>query len=266
MRTQVIASAAGRDFIESDLAAHSLCKHRGIVTPDYKVTHWAQAYERLTWPLARHLPGDIEGPPRDELVKAIDLEIDIIQTPGHTPDELAWADVAERTIYVGDTFYQLGGGATPIIFPPQGNMFEWLYSLRKIGDYVLYGLGTEPQEMSTTSDDWTLVSSPVRLSAAHETVNVPAHHTLAQLMQFCAGVCDGTRPALYSDWRYGEVYTYWCSTFDKRGPQYGFALWCPRRLVEDVQRWLPSLMQSTFEDSYIQRLKRASMSDEHSSG
>lgn len=209
----------------------------GVPAPVYKVTHWAQSYERLTWPLAKHLPGDLERGEQACSAKAINLEIDIIHTPGHTPDELAWADLAERTVYVGDSFYHLGDDAMPIIFPPQGNLIDWEYSMHRLADYIFFHLGAEPDSSSSSSDtnDWTLVSKPVKISAAHQTVNQPAFSTWMTLITFFEDVVAGKSPALYSDVSYGEVYTYWISEAGGRKPQEMMALWCPQRLMDDLR-------------------------------
>ena len=55
-----------------------------------------------------------------------DIGITILQTPGHTPDELAWYDHEEMHLSVGDSFYQEGDDGMPIIFVGTGNMIEWV--------------------------------------------------------------------------------------------------------------------------------------------
>ena len=91
-----------------------------IPVPYYVVTCWAQAFERLKWPIWH------EDEPRPFQT---DLGISIIHTPGHTPDELAWYDHDETHLSCGDSFYEEGEDGMPIIFPGEGNLVEWVFSM-----------------------------------------------------------------------------------------------------------------------------------------
>ncbi|EMC99817.1 hypothetical protein BAUCODRAFT_30232 [Baudoinia panamericana UAMH 10762] len=122
----IVASAAGRDFIESDLDTHGLFKYIGKPAPKYTVTKWAQAFERLTYPF--HATPDHDG--------EVDLGITVLHTPGHTPDELAWYDHDEMHLYVGDSFYREGEDGMPIVFPKEGSMIEWVFSMQKLAVFV----------------------------------------------------------------------------------------------------------------------------------
>lgn len=84
-------------------------------TPQYAVTNWAQDGESL-----KHHPSD--G------AEAQDLGLVIYHTPGHTPDELALWDPAERTIFVGDSLYEWA----PIIFPLEGDLQSYTATLFKL--------------------------------------------------------------------------------------------------------------------------------------
>lgn len=86
--------------------------------PWYQVTYWAESFEDLKWPLWHK-----EDEPRPYQT---DLDMSIIHTPGHTPDELAWYDSAEMHLSVGDSFYEEGEESMPIIFPGEGNLIEWV--------------------------------------------------------------------------------------------------------------------------------------------
>ena len=114
--TEIVASAAGRDFIESDLGTHGLFNSIGRPTPYYQVTKWAQAFERLRYPFP-HKRSALGLSIGDQAKTTTDLGITIIQTVGHTPDELAWYDHEEMHLYVGDSFYREGDENMPIIFP-----------------------------------------------------------------------------------------------------------------------------------------------------
>jgi glyoxylase-like metal-dependent hydrolase (beta-lactamase superfamily II) len=84
----------------------------------------------LSWPL-------LKTPiPENSAKKPVDLGITILHTPGHTPDELAWYDHDEMFLYVGDSFYERGGEGMDIIFPAEGNLVEWWFSMMKLKEFV----------------------------------------------------------------------------------------------------------------------------------
>lgn len=203
-----------------------------IPVPYYKVTHWAQSSERLTWPLTKGLPGDNALTQQDSA--PVELGITILHTPGHTPDELAWCDHAENTMYVGDSFYQLGGLAQPIIFPPQGDLLDWWYSLNKIIRFVLFPLFNTSTDVE---NDWVMVPTHPKISAAHQTVNEDANEFLFRLNTFMIEVMSERRPVLHASERYGELFVYFMSEVTKGDVQKAFSLWCPARLILDAKRY-----------------------------
>lgn len=115
--TEIIASAAGRHFVESDLETHGEFKWLDIPAPYYQVTLWAESFERLKWPV-----WDGDGPRPFQT----DIGISILHTPGHTPDELAWYDHDEMHLSCGDSFYEEGQDGMPIIFTSYSNLIEWV--------------------------------------------------------------------------------------------------------------------------------------------
>jgi len=66
------------------------------------------------------------------LVDRMDTGLQILHTPGHTPDELALWDEGEKMLYVGDTVYEW----EPIIFPLQGDIGVWLDSMKFLSNFV----------------------------------------------------------------------------------------------------------------------------------
>lgn len=224
--TEIVASAAGRDFIESDLAGHGVFRYIGRPTPYYQVTKWAQAFERLQWPF-----------PHKEsatgLSKPTDLGITVLQTVGHTPDELAWYDHEEMHLYVGDSFYREGEDGMPIIFPREGNMIEWIFAMQKLAVFVR----TENARAASAADDedadgWVQVPRRVLLSCAHQTTSVDGAEILAELETFSFRVVNGQVPVVTSsEWR-GEVYDTWREEGKGRTPM---SIKAPRRLMEEVR-------------------------------
>ncbi|KAK0281318.1 hypothetical protein LTR91_011635 [Friedmanniomyces endolithicus] len=339
--TEIIASAAGRDFIESDLEDHGEFEDIGRPTPFYQVTKWAQAFERLQYPFehdwdarGRNLPcADAmpniflgmamstqgsppvsvlptrlrqaamqQSPPSSNLsqkrlgtqlqrhqppatlhtatildnfdfdaflnetapsyyppappksAKKIDLGITIIQTPGHTPDELAWYDHDEMHLYVGDSFYREGDeDEMPIIFPRYGNLIEWVFAMQKLAVFVRsenaraaaivddgHAEGKDETESSgDEEDDWVHVPASstqrVEISCAHQTYSVDGAEILAELESFSFRVFKGDVPVVETKKGHGgETYDLWREKGEKRTPM---SIFCPRRLMEDARRF-----------------------------
>ncbi|KAK0255497.1 hypothetical protein LTS09_009519 [Friedmanniomyces endolithicus] len=339
--TEIVASAAGRDFIESDLEDHGEFGNIGRPTPFYQVTKWAQAFERLQYPfehdwdvrgrnlpcadampntfpgmamstqgsppvsalptrlrqaatqqsppssnpsqkrlgtqLQRHQPLDAlhaatlldnfdfdaflnnttpsyPPPLPAQIVKKTDLGITIIQTPGHTPDELAWYDHDEMHLYVGDSFYREGDeDEMPIIFPRYGNLIEWVFAMQKLAVFVRtenaraaaivddgHAEGKDETESSgDEEDDWVHVPASstrrVKISCAHQTYSVDGAEILAELESFSFRVFKGDVPVVETKkWHDGEIYDLWREKGEKRTPM---SIFCARRLMEDARRF-----------------------------
>ncbi|KAK3071375.1 hypothetical protein LTR53_008727 [Teratosphaeriaceae sp. CCFEE 6253] len=360
--TEIVASAAGRDFIESDLNSHGLFKYRDRPAPYYQVTKWAQAFERLQYPFKHdwdssreprrlpHLGGapmsrrvrntrplplgiapqrlreavvrDAYASPANELrmmwpaglgldplpasrsVEAdedvtsaayadqhrqslgghgvsspitschdirqsfdfdafiaalppvnsaasnpcstakpatVDLGITIIQTPGHTPDELAWYDHAEMHLSVGDSFYREGAEGMPIIFPGEGSLIEWVFSMQKLAVFVRSENARAAaafEEDGVEDDGWVHLNAEpprVKVSCAHQTYDVDGAEILAELEAFSFRVFIGKVPVVASKtWHDGEIYDTWQETGEDRTPMSIFA---PRRMMEEARKF-----------------------------
>lgn len=135
----IIASDFDRSFILEDLPSHSQCKWRDAPTPQYKISHWARHMEPYSF-------------------KNTPLRIQFLHIPGHVPDSLAWYDIDERHLYVGDTFYERkreipipelpdDAGTVPgmpatqaaIIFPHEGgNWVQYMSSLDLLLSFIQY--------------------------------------------------------------------------------------------------------------------------------
>ncbi|TKA74056.1 hypothetical protein B0A55_05779 [Friedmanniomyces simplex] len=353
--TEIVASAAGRDFIESDLEDNGEFKNIGRPTPYYQVTKWAQAFERLQYPFehdwdakraslpplagtpmsyrsgkGRLVQGVLPGHKSSNLAhgsplrlrqaamqkspvassfsqhqqlhqsakpshlvplqqdrvqildnfdfdaflnttthshplsisttKKIDLGITIIQTPGHTPDELAWYDHDEMHLYVGDSFYREGDeDEMPIIFPRAGSLIEWVFAMQKLAIFVRGENaraavvaaavqerngedGSEGNVDDGEEDGWVHVPTPtpisprrVKISCAHQTFSVDGAAILSELESFSFRVFKGDVPVVDSQkWHDGEVYDTWREKGKDRTPMSIFA---PRRLMVDARKF-----------------------------
>lgn len=225
--TEMVASAAGRDFIESDLESHGLFKSIHRPTPYYHVTKWAQAFERLRWPF-EHKASTVAS-------RTTDLGITMFQTVGHTPDELAWYDHEEMHLYVGDSFYREGADGMPIEFPLEGNMIEWIFSMQKLAVFVrTENARAEAASEAAEADDadWVEVPRRVLVSCAHQTTSADGEEILAELEQFSFRVLNKQVPVVSSQERHGVLFDTWRETTQKRTPM---SIMAPRQLMEQAR-------------------------------
>jgi glyoxylase-like metal-dependent hydrolase (beta-lactamase superfamily II) len=230
-QTEIIASAAGRDFIESDLAGHGL--YRPIKEPlqPWKVTHWAQAFENLHWPLGESLVSD-------SAVKPVGLGITVLHTPGHTPDELAWYDHDEMYLYVGDSFYERGEEGMDVIFPAEGNIVEWYFSLLKLKGFVRSLNSRAPliewsEREEDEDEDWVKVSRRVKVGCGHQTAGADAEDIMKEVEDLWWRVLRGEVPVVETKTIAGETHDRWMEP----GGHARFSLRAPRRLMEEAREF-----------------------------
>ena len=79
-----------------------------------------------------------------------DFHLELIATPGHVSNHICYLLLEEKLLFTGDHILQ---GTTPVILPPDGNMSDYLESLRSLQDrdlrYLAPGHGRlmeRPQE------------------------------------------------------------------------------------------------------------------------
>lgn len=66
-----------------------------------------------------------------DVVRAGDVSLVAVHTPGHTHDHLCFHDAESRTLYTGD---HILSGTTTVIHPGEGDMAEYMDSLRRVRD------------------------------------------------------------------------------------------------------------------------------------
>jgi glyoxylase-like metal-dependent hydrolase (beta-lactamase superfamily II) len=66
-----------------------------------------------------------------DVVHADGVSLIAVHTPGHTRDHLCFHDAASATLYSGD---HILSGTTTVIHPGEGDMSEYMDSLRRVGD------------------------------------------------------------------------------------------------------------------------------------
>ena len=201
--SSILASLHGKSFVENNLPEHSLCLFLGLPVPEYTVTCWAKDYEKASF----------DGVP---------LDLQIIATPGHTPDELAWYDEHERHLYVGDSFYERVAKdksyEQAIIFPKEGNIIEYMDSMRKLIVFV--------DEKNKETD-----KPSVKIGCGHVTSSVEGKETLLAVRKFFQDVIAGTIPVRQVSERRGEEVNLWQENGEPR-----FSLSAPKRLIVDARK------------------------------
>ena len=201
---EIIASKEGKPFIDHDLAEHSLCKFLNIPVPRYKVTHWASDGTQLPCSDAK-------------------LDILCIHTPGHTPDSMSFYDRNERHLYVGDSFYERvakdGIYEQAILFPKEGNIIDYMRSLRKLHQFT-----------KNKNSDEGFVNEPVKISCGHVSTGILGSDVLDAVRRLFVDIIDGKVPITHRQEKRGETFV----TFREKGdPRFSVA--APERLVSDAK-------------------------------
>lgn len=172
----IIASGNDPTFLSPEnRTENSLCGKFNVKTPKYEVSHYAQDGEELAY--NGHLLG-----------------LQVIHTPGHTPDSMAIYDEAERWLYVGDTCYQrfatMPWGeeqCVPIILPLQGNWKDFIGTLHTLQEFIT---------QTEASFDGCSAGRRIQLAAGHTVSKSPASGFLHRTITFCKEVIAGRVPEI----------------------------------------------------------------------
>ncbi|KZS92395.1 Metallo-hydrolase/oxidoreductase [Sistotremastrum niveocremeum HHB9708] len=195
----IVASSYSKLFVTSDLATHSLCRSLGIRTPNYQITKWAGDCDFLTH-------------------NNFDLKIQVLHTPGHTPDSLALWDEEENMLYVGDTLYEWA----PTIFPNEGDIVDWLGSMDKLYAFVKEKTTFLIQEQSSNTE--------VYINCGHVTSYGPALEILGQMNEFMLAILRGSVPIMGESIKRGERNV----VYGRQGTD-RFVVLCPERLILEAR-------------------------------
>ncbi|KAK7207386.1 beta-lactamase-like protein [Myxozyma melibiosi] len=109
----IFISGYSKEYILKDLGCNSLCCVFGIPTPKFDVYHWLEQKEKLSY-------------------KGIDLKLESLLTPGHTPDEIALYDEEEQVLFAGDSLYE----EIPVYIIETSDMLDFSKSLDLMIEYV----------------------------------------------------------------------------------------------------------------------------------
>lgn len=199
----ILASSYDKSFVTEHLAEHSLCSYMNVDTPAYSVTYWAKDREKLS-------------------LGGLDLHIQVLHTPGHTPDELAWYDEKERHLFVGDSFYERvaedKSHEQAIIFPKEGNLIQFMRSLDRLIQFADEKNAEEGK-------------MPIKIGGGHVTSSAAGKDILLSVKTFFLDVLKGNIPILSSTYKRGEQYHVWEAPGNPR-----FSVEAPLRLVKDARR------------------------------
>ena len=198
----ILASSYDKSFVTEDLSVHSLCQSVGADTPEYTVSHWARDLEEISF--------------AEE-----SLHLQILHTPGHTPDELAWYDQQARHLFVGDSFYervsQDESYEQAILFPKEGNIVQYMDSLTKLLGFVNEKNKEENQPR-------------VKVGCGHVTSSRDGGEILLAVQKLFSQILAGEIPVLKTTEKAGEYYDLWQASGNAR-----FSVEAPRRLITDAR-------------------------------
>jgi len=191
----LVASSYSKEFITVDLPSHSLCRYLDIPTPSYTISHWADD--------ASYLPSPDKDP----------TPIQVMHTPGHTPDSLALYDPEEYTLYVGDTLYEWA----PIIFPWEGDIIQWLASMHRLIEFV--------------KTEQNAVAKTLLICCGHVTAAGPALEILEECIGFMQDILRGNVKVA----KRMEVRGYPVIVYEQPGAA-RFVVLSPVRLIKEARR------------------------------
>jgi len=224
----IIASGFDRSFLLDDLPTHSLCRFINMKTPNYVISNWARHMEYFA-------------------LSTIPFRIQFLHVPGHTPDSLAWYDIDERHLYVGDTFYERkritpipelpdDAGQVPglpatqaaIIFPEEGgDWIQFMSSLDMLLSFVLH----HNRQSGRHSDQNHEPIKRVRVGCGHLTYDADAEDMIREVQALFERIIQGKVPIVRSGEKRGVIHDYWLESEDSK-----YSVMAPRHLAEEAMR------------------------------
>jgi glyoxylase-like metal-dependent hydrolase (beta-lactamase superfamily II) len=224
----IVASSFEQDFILKHLPTHSLCKYANAPTPEYTVSHWAQHISFFS-------------------ISGVPFRIQFLHIPGHTPDSLAWYDLEEHHLYVGDTFYERkrskpipeipdGAGQVPglpatqaaIIFPEEGgNWIQYMSSLDLLLSFVIH----QNAELRRRHGLRHEVMARVKVGCGHLTYEADAEHMILEVRDLLERIIAGKVPVTDSGEKRGVIHDYWLESEDSK-----YSVMAPRHLAEEARK------------------------------
>jgi len=220
----IVTSGFDKSFILEDFPTHSLCRYADVPTPKYTVTLWARNLEYFSL-AGIHTP----------------FRVQFLHIPGHTPDSLAWYDIDEHHLYVGDTFYErkrgkpfpelpdksgqvpgLPASQAAIIFPEEGgNWIQYMSSLDLLRSFISYK-NDELKRRGT--------AARVKVGCGHLTYDADAEEMILEVGALFKRIISGEVPIRGSGTKRGVIHDYWLENEDSR-----YSVMAPRHLMEEAR-------------------------------
>ncbi|KAF7953739.1 uncharacterized protein EAE97_001138 [Botrytis byssoidea] len=223
----IVASENGKSFILEDLPTSSLCQYMNVSTPNYKVSHWARQLEYFS-------------------MHNTHFRIQFIQIPGHTPDSLAWYDIEEQYLFVGDTLYtrhrypvifelpdeadqnpSLPSTQAAIIFPEEGgNWIQYMTSLDLLSSFAKH----RNSELSRLHESSETAAPRVRLACGHLTYAVDAEEMILEVQALFWRIISGKVTVKRTNVKRGVIHDYWLENDESK-----YGVMAPRHLAEEAR-------------------------------
>ncbi|KAK7553248.1 hypothetical protein IWX49DRAFT_309185 [Phyllosticta citricarpa] len=214
MYSTVVASGNAPSFITGNLPEHSLCNLLRRPAPDYRPSKWAKDGE--------HLCHDGQK-----------LDITTIHAPGHLPDEMAWYDHQERWLYVGDTFYERGRDDMAIVFAREGDLVDYMSTLRKLLNFVrLQNEYAIAEGLNEYDHEGYGAAKRVTASCGRSTTAADAESSLVAVIALFDKLFADKVPVTETTFYRGDEYITWM----EEGDDVKYSIVAPRRMVEEARK------------------------------
>jgi glyoxylase-like metal-dependent hydrolase (beta-lactamase superfamily II) len=111
-----------------------------------------------------------------DAVRADGITLIAVHTPGHTRDHLCFHDADSRILYSGD---HILNGTTTVIHPGEGDMSDYMDSLRRVSD--LHALTIHPGHGERVDDAASLINEYIdhRIEREAQVLDAARHHAVA---------------------------------------------------------------------------------------
>lgn len=137
-------------------------------------------------------------------------------------------------LYIGDSFYEAGkDDEMPIEWPAEGNMIEWVFSMRKLISLVESENSRAAKQEIEDEDGWMQVARRVKLGAGHQTYAVDAMEIMQKLWDVWWRTVKGSVPVVRKRVLWGEAVFTWREKDLKSGMYFEG----PARLMDEARKF-----------------------------
>lgn len=162
----------------------------------------------------------------------IPFRIQFFHIPGHTPDSLAYYDIDERHLYVGDTFYERrrikripelpdDAGQVPglpatqaaIIFPEEGG--DWIQYMKSLDLLLSFVLHQNRELRRRHGLNHGLVPR-VKVGCGHLTYCADAENMIIEVRGLFERIVAGKVPVVGSGEKRGVIHDFWLESKESK--------------------------------------------------